>query len=66
MRDLQKRVAKLEQVQSGETPLIFVPLGSTLEEAKAAWLSAHPGEHPDKINYFISSMPEPDPLPTNL
>ncbi|UJX41099.1 hypothetical protein K9F62_20870 [Desulfovibrio sp. JY] len=66
MRELQKRVAKLEHMATGEIPLVFVPMGATPEEARAEWLMAHPGEHPSKINCFISGVPEPDPLPADL
>jgi len=63
MRELQRRITRLEQARTGGTPLVFVPMGSTPEEAKAEWLAAHPGECPGKIDVFISSIPEPDPLP---
>jgi len=66
MHELRRRITRLEQARTGETPLVFVPMSSTLEEAKAEWLASHPGEHPGKINYFISSVPEPDPLPADL
>jgi hypothetical protein len=66
MRNLQRRVAKLEHSATGEMPLVFVPMGSTPEEATAAWLAAHPGARPARINCFISSIPEPEPLPAEL
>jgi hypothetical protein len=67
MRDLQKRIAKLERVgPGGKTPLVYVPMGSTPEEATAAWLAEHPGVQPAKINCFISSIPECLPLPVEF
>lgn len=66
MRDLQKRIAKLEQATAGETPLVFVPLGSTLEATRAAWIAEHHDKRLGEMNFFMSNVPEPEPLPKGI
>lgn len=66
MRDIHKRIAKLEQATAGETPLVFVPFGSTLEEARAAWIAEHPDKRLGEMNFFISNVPEPEALPEEM
>lgn len=63
MRDLERRIARLEEARTGGTPLLFVPLGSNTEAATAAWLAEHPDTSPGNMNFFISSVPEPGALP---
>jgi len=66
MRELQKRITRLEQATAGETPLVFVPLGSTIEAARSAWIAEHHDKRLGDMNFFISNVPEPEPLPEGM
>lgn len=64
MRDLQKRIAKLEQIgPQGKAHIIVVHQGQTSEEAQQRYVEHYPEGSKAKLIYIDWPIPEPDLLP---
>jgi len=67
MRDLQKRIAKLEQLgPQGKIHVVVVRAGQDPEEEWQKYLHDHPEAAQGKIAFFHTNVPEPDPLPAEF
>lgn len=67
MRDLHKRIAKLEQAgPGGKIHVVVVRSGQDPEEAKQRYLHDHPEAAEGNIVFFHTNVPEPDPLPAEF
>ena len=64
MRDLQKRVARLEQVgPGGKTHVVVVRAGHDPEAARQKYLHDYPEAAQGKLTFFHTHIPERQPLP---
>lgn len=67
MRDLQKRVTKLEQLgPQGKAHIVVVAAGQNPNEAEQAYLLDHPDAKQGKLITYLTNVPEPDPLPAEF
>lgn len=67
MRDLTKRVARLEQVGSGgKTHIVVVRAGQDPEAMRQKYLRDHPEAAQGRIAFFHTNIPERLPLPVEF
>ncbi len=67
MRDLQKRIAKLEQAgPQGKAHIVVVAAGQDPSEEERAYLLDHPEAKQGKLITVVTNVPGPDPLPAEF
>jgi len=67
MRDLQKRITRLEQSGSqGKVHIVVVAAGQDPTEAEQAYLLDHPDAKQGRLITYRTNIPEPDPLPAEF
>ena len=64
MRDLQKRITRLEQFgPQGKVHIVVVAAGQDPSAAEQTYLLEHPEAKQGRLITYLTNIPEPDPLP---
>ena len=67
MRDLQKRIARLEHAgPGGKTHVVVVRAGQDREAVKQSYLRDYPEAAQGRIAFFHTNIPERQPLPAEF
>ena len=67
MRDLQKRISKLEQLSpGGKTHVVVVRAGQDPEAMRQQYLRDYPKSAQGRLVFFHTNIPERQPLPVEF